>query len=88
MIRKPGGPADTIKVRTDPPPLHLRNTIREPIISSRLGLLGRYCSESRSSDYQHTINSGLDTTTRERAVLGGRRVPSAPTQSLSGLQRI
>lgn len=68
-----------IMLRTDSPPLHLRNPKRKPIISSGLGFLGRYCSESRSDDYQHTINSSrgkIDGNTTKTRVRGARGAES------------
>ena len=66
--------------RTDSPPLHFRNTECEPIISSGLGLLGRYCWKEQSNKRlsAHTINrnpgeiDGNTTTMRARGAGGGQ----------------
>ena len=65
-------------VRTDSPPLHLRNPVCEPFIFSGFRLLGRYCFEEKSVKRlsAHTINSnpgGIDgktTTIRVRGAGG------------------
>jgi len=76
------GHNNQVLVRTDSPPLHLRNAECEPIIFSRLGLFCRYCFKRGVVERlsAHTINSNpgeIDentTTMRVRGAGGAQRL--------------
>jgi len=75
------GHNNQVLVRTDSPPLHLRNAEFKPVIFSRLRLLGRYCFKRGVVERlsAHAINSnpgeidGNTTTTRVYGAGGAQR---------------